>query len=146
MKYRVHYFHREHFYRHGGGTPCLFLNTHCAYIKSGILLETCRANIGPSLPVSCFLPLVLVGSCADIMHSAQPFQNGFKEPVIAIILRDVVRGLDYLHNLGYIHRWVRLTSMSGWGWLVYVCMYMFLLARARCLIMLSIHFIQCASK
>lgn len=44
------------------------------------------------------------GSCADIMHSAQPFRNGFKQEVIAVILRDVVQGLDYLHNLGYVHR------------------------------------------
>ena len=38
------------------------------------------------------------------MHSAQPFRNGFKEFVIAVILRDVVQGLEYLHNLGYVHR------------------------------------------
>lgn len=42
------------------------------------------------------------------MHSAQPFRNGFRENVIAVILRDVVQGLQYLHNLGYVHRldWV----------------------------------------
>ena len=38
------------------------------------------------------------------MHSAQPFRNGFKESVIAVILRDVAQGLQYLHNLGYVHR------------------------------------------
>lgn len=52
-------------------------------------------------------PLMHYGSCADIMHSAHPFCKGFKEPVIAIILRDVVQGLEYLHNLGYVHRSVR---------------------------------------
>ena len=45
------------------------------------------------------------GSCADIMHSAQPFRNGFKQDVIAVIIRDVVQGLEYLHNLGYVHRY-----------------------------------------
>ena len=50
------------------------------------------------------------GSCADIMHSAHPFRNGFKESVIAIILRDVVQGLEYLHNLGYVHRCVEMCS------------------------------------
>ena len=45
------------------------------------------------------------GSCADIMHSAQPFHNGFKEAAIAVILRDVVNGLDYLHSLGFVHRY-----------------------------------------
>ena len=47
---------------------------------------------------------VYVGSCADIMHSAKHFNNGFNESVIAIILRDIVKGLRYLHSLGYIHR------------------------------------------
>ena len=44
------------------------------------------------------------GSCADIMHSAQPFRDGFKENVIGVILRDVIQGLEYLHSLGYVHR------------------------------------------
>ena len=48
----------------------------------------------------------IVGSCADIMHSAQPFRNGFKESVIALILRDIVNGLDYLHSLGFVHRYI----------------------------------------
>ena len=46
-----------------------------------------------------------VGSCADIMHSAQPFRNGFKETVIALVLKDVINGLDYLHSLGFVHRY-----------------------------------------
>lgn len=45
-----------------------------------------------------------VGSCADLMHSAKQFGNGFRENLIAIILRDVVKGLHYLHSLGYVHR------------------------------------------
>jgi STE20-related kinase adapter protein alpha len=52
-------------------------------------------------------PLMHYGSCADIMHSAQPFRNGFKESVIALILRDIVNGLDYLHSLGFVHRSIR---------------------------------------
>jgi serine/threonine protein kinase len=54
-----------------------------------------------------FMLLLYAGSCADIMHSAQPFRNGFKEPVISIILRDIVSGLQYLHSLGFVHRSVR---------------------------------------
>lgn len=45
-----------------------------------------------------------IGSCADVMHSAKPFQNGFSESVIALVLRDVLKALRYLHTLGYIHR------------------------------------------
>ncbi len=70
--------------------------------------------------------VVLIGSCADIMHSAVPFRNGFKETVIAIILRDVVRGLDYLHNMGYIHRWaltcVRFVCSASYD-ICYIYMY-----------------------
>lgn len=46
-----------------------------------------------------------LGSCADVMHSARPFQNGFGEPVISLVLRDVLKGLCYLHTLGCIHRY-----------------------------------------
>ena len=55
-----------------------------------------------------FMLLLYAGSCADIMHSAQPFRNGFKEPVISIILRDIVSGLQYLHSLGFVHRLVTI--------------------------------------
>ena len=51
---------------------------------------------------------VYVGSCADIMHSAQPFRNGFKETVIALVLKDVINGLDYLHSLGFVHRYTSI--------------------------------------
>lgn len=48
--------------------------------------------------------LFVIGSCADLMHSAKQFNTGFQESVIAIILRDIVRGLHYIHSLGYVHR------------------------------------------
>lgn len=48
--------------------------------------------------------VISLGSCADVMHSAKPFQNGFIEPVIGLVLRDILRALQYLHMLGYIHR------------------------------------------
>ena len=47
------------------------------------------------------------GSCADVMHSAKRFQNGFPEKMVSIILRDVVEGLRYLHRLGFVHRSIR---------------------------------------
>ena len=52
-----------------------------------------------------------VGSCADVMHSAKPFQNGFSEPVISLVLRDVLKALRYLHSLGYIHRYTYTCSL-----------------------------------
>lgn len=65
----------------------------------------CSFVVGPKL--WAVQELMHYGSCADIMHSAEPFKNGFKENVIAVILRDVVRGLNYLHNLGYVHRSIK---------------------------------------
>jgi len=47
------------------------------------------------------------------MHSARPFQNGFGEPVISLVLRDVLKGLRYLHALGYIHRYFVLITING---------------------------------
>lgn len=52
-------------------------------------------------------PLMHYGSCADVMHSADKFKNGFPEKMISIILRDVIEGLKYLHSLGIVHRSVR---------------------------------------
>ena len=47
---------------------------------------------------------VFVGSCADILHSVKQFNNGFHETIISVILRDVIKAVNYLHSLGYVHR------------------------------------------
>lgn len=52
-----------------------------------------------------------LGSCADVMYAAKQFQNGFDEPVISIVLRDVLKALRYLHALGYIHRYCCCTCL-----------------------------------
>ena len=54
-----------------------------------------------------FWCMFAAGSCADVMHSAKRFQNGFPEKMVSIILRDVVEGLRYLHRLGFVHRSIR---------------------------------------
>ena len=54
------------------------------------------------------------GSCADVMHSAKPFQNGFDETIIALVLRGVLRALRYLHSLGYIHRYWLLILLTAY--------------------------------
>lgn len=51
-----------------------------------------------------FIKYLLIGSCADLMHSSHAFASGFQENVIGIILRDIVKALHYLHTLGYVHR------------------------------------------
>ncbi|CAM8927614.1 unnamed protein product [Rhodiola kirilowii] len=48
------------------------------------------------------MPYMAAGSCLHIMKSAYP--DGFEEPVIAILLRETLRALVYLHAHGLIHR------------------------------------------
>ncbi|KAI3901388.1 hypothetical protein MKW92_032258 [Papaver armeniacum] len=61
------------------------------------------------------MPFMAAGSCLQIMKSA--FPNGYKEAVIATILRGVLRGLEYMHHHGDIHRDVKagniLVDSSG---------------------------------
>ncbi|WOG96432.1 hypothetical protein DCAR_0415767 [Daucus carota subsp. sativus] len=48
------------------------------------------------------------GSCLHIMKSA--FPEGLEEPVIATLLREVLKALVYFHAHGHIHRDVKVTS------------------------------------
>nr|XP_043615407.1 serine/threonine-protein kinase BLUS1-like isoform X2 [Erigeron canadensis] len=50
-------------------------------------------------------PYMAAGSCLHIMKSS--FQEGFEEPVIATLLREVLKALVYLHAHGHIHRDVK---------------------------------------
>ncbi|KAK4751515.1 hypothetical protein SAY87_004997 [Trapa incisa] len=51
------------------------------------------------------MPYMAGGSCMHIMKSAYP--DGFDEPVIAILLHEVLKALVYLHGQGHIHRDVK---------------------------------------
>ncbi|KAL6911617.1 hypothetical protein ACP4OV_000422 [Aristida adscensionis] len=51
------------------------------------------------------MPYMAGGSCLHIMKSVHP--DGFEESVIATVLREVLKGLDYLHHHGHIHRDVK---------------------------------------
>lgn len=53
------------------------------------------------------MPYMAQGSCLHILKSAYP--DGFGEVVIATILREVLKGLEYLHDHGYIHRDVKVS-------------------------------------
>ncbi|XVE51753.1 hypothetical protein DITRI_Ditri02bG0066000 [Diplodiscus trichospermus] len=51
------------------------------------------------------MPYMAGGSCLHILKAAYP--DGFEEVVIATILREVLKGLEYLHHHGHIHRDVK---------------------------------------
>ncbi|XP_020587966.1 serine/threonine-protein kinase BLUS1 [Phalaenopsis equestris] len=67
------------------------LNAHCSFVKVHTLWVV--------------MPYMAGGSCLHIMKSA--FPNGFEELIIATILKEALKGLDYLHHHGHIHRDVK---------------------------------------
>ncbi|XP_073011117.1 uncharacterized protein [Typha latifolia] len=56
------------------------------------------------------MPYMAGGSCLHIMKSVYP--NGFEEVVIATVLREALKGLEYLHHHGHIHRDVKLMHVA----------------------------------
>ncbi|XP_041007541.1 serine/threonine-protein kinase BLUS1 isoform X2 [Juglans microcarpa x Juglans regia] len=68
-----------------------------------VLRAHCSFTSGHSLWV--VMPYMSGGSCLHIMKSGYP--EGFEEPVIATLLREVLKALVYLHAHGYIHRDVK---------------------------------------
>ncbi|KAJ3689247.1 hypothetical protein LUZ61_018411 [Rhynchospora tenuis] len=67
------------------------LSAHCSFVA------------GQDLWV--VMPFMAGGSCHHIMKCAYPL--GFTESFIATVLRDTLRGLEYLHQNGHIHRDVK---------------------------------------
>ncbi|KAL1812663.1 hypothetical protein ACET3Z_022728 [Daucus carota] len=51
------------------------------------------------------MPYMAGGSCLHILKAAYP--EGFEEVVIATVLREVLKALEYLHHHGHIHRDVK---------------------------------------
>ncbi|XP_058113932.1 serine/threonine-protein kinase BLUS1 isoform X6 [Magnolia sinica] len=51
------------------------------------------------------VPFMAGGSCLHILKAAYP--DGFEEVIIATVLREVLKGLEYLHHHGHIHRDVK---------------------------------------
>ncbi|MFS8011282.1 putative protein kinase STE-STE20-Fray family [Helianthus anomalus] len=68
-----------------------------------LLQSCCSFTTGHKLWV--VMPYMSGGSCLHIMKSS--FPDGFEEPVIATLLREVLKALVYLHAHGHIHRDVK---------------------------------------
>ncbi|KAH9321541.1 hypothetical protein KI387_016180, partial [Taxus chinensis] len=68
-----------------------------------VLRALCSFVAGQKLWV--VMPYMSGGSCLHIMKSVYP--DGFEEAVIATILKEVLKALEYLHCHGHIHRDVK---------------------------------------
>ncbi|GAU16171.1 hypothetical protein TSUD_298010, partial [Trifolium subterraneum] len=67
------------------------LKSHCSFVSDHNLWVV--------------MPFMSGGSCLHILKAAHP--DGFEEVVIATVLREVLKGLEYLHHHGHIHRDVK---------------------------------------
>ena len=68
----------------------------------------CRHGFPPasqSLPPSPSVP----GSADALLRSY--FPDGMSESLMAYLLHGVLKALEYLHQMGYVHRWV---GRGGW--------------------------------
>ncbi|XP_054781524.1 uncharacterized protein LOC129288803 isoform X2 [Prosopis cineraria] len=64
------------------------LKSHCSFVSDHNLWVV--------------MPYMAGGSCLHILKAAYP--DGLEEVIIATILREVLKGLEYLHQHGHIHR------------------------------------------
>jgi serine/threonine-protein kinase 24/25/MST4 len=51
------------------------------------------------------------GSMLDVLKSYNNDGTGLEEKYIAIIIREVLLSLDYLHSMGLIHRYVSIENI-----------------------------------
>ena len=72
-----------------------------------VIRSYCSFVVGHNLWV--VMPFMSEGSCLHLMKVAYP--DGFEEPVIASILKETLKALDYLHRQGHIHRDVKVSSV-----------------------------------
>ncbi|PKI79206.1 hypothetical protein CRG98_000498 [Punica granatum] len=84
------------------------VQTMCLINHPNLLQAHCSFTSGHNLWV--VMPYMAGGSCLHIMKSAYP--EGFEEPVIATLLREVLKALVYLHAQGHIHRDVKLADFG----------------------------------
>ncbi|XP_022152166.1 serine/threonine-protein kinase BLUS1-like isoform X2 [Momordica charantia] len=79
------------------------VNTMSLVNHTNILRAHCSFTTGYNLWI--VMPYMGGGSCLHIMKLAHP--EGLEEPVIAILLLEVLKALVYLHSQGHIHRDVK---------------------------------------
>lgn len=69
------------------------LKSHCSFVSDHNLWVV--------------MPYMAGGSCLHMLKATH--SDGLEEVVIATILREVLKGLEYLHQHGHIHRDVKVS-------------------------------------
>lgn len=79
-----------------------------AYSHPNVLPLYCSFVSGQELWM--VMPFISGGSVLHIMKYAHP--DGLDEVIVATIMRDVLKALDYVHKQGGIHRDIKVSAMS----------------------------------
>lgn len=72
------------------------LKSHCSFVNDHNLWVV--------------MPFMAGGSCLHMLKASH--SEGFEEVIIATILREVLKALEYLHHHGHIHRDVKVSFYS----------------------------------
>jgi len=67
-------------------------------------LVTCHCSFLSGSKLWLVMPFLTGGSVLNIMRFLNPDGGGLSEPVIATIVKEVLKALDYFHRCGNIHR------------------------------------------
>lgn len=89
------------------------LKSHCSFVSDHNLWV--------------IMPYMSGGSCLHILKAAYP--DGFEEAIIATILREALKGLDYLHQHGHIHRDVKVSYSTFLSGSLFSCQFFWLMLR-----------------
>jgi serine/threonine-protein kinase OSR1/STK39 len=72
------------------------LKAHCSFVHNHTLWVV--------------MPYMGGGSCLHIMKSA--FPDGLDEAIIATVLKETLKGVEYLHQHGHIHRDIKVNYFA----------------------------------
>lgn len=79
----------------------------CVSVAAGIRLEIVLIQVLYTPSIS----IIHTFEFTDLFSCTFSYVKGFPEILIALVIRDVLSGLDYLHRRGYVHRSIRASHI-----------------------------------